>query len=394
MHVGSEMETYEVKAPGKVLWLGGYSILERPNVGFVTAIDAYVHAKARLFANADVIKVEVPDFGISIHGTIDARNGQVIISGAKEAQIVLSAIKVALAYAHFKGAKLKGLELSTKNDDAFATVISNEAGKQRISKSGMGSSSAATVATIGSILSAYNLDFYENDALHKLSQLSYSIASGKVGSGFDIAAAVYGSIKYIRYSNSILSDFPVQFTPDDVNKIVSRKWDYSISRVKLPDMYEATTANFINNAALTVPMVSKVNEFKKANPEAYNDLISKMNNTALKAIDCISKISNGRGDDYELEFVNNFVENRRLMKKLGIMSNTDIEPDEATGLIDDSMKNGALVAKLPGAGGKDSIVALSKGKQEAQRLKKFWNGTTGLQLLDIKMVENGVISGR
>ena len=388
------METYGAKAPGKVLWLGGYSILERPNVGFVTAIDAYVHAKARLFANSDIVKVKVPDFGINISGTIDAHNGHVAINGPKEAQIVLSAIKVALAYAYSKGAKLSGLELSTKNDDAFATIISNEASEQRISKSGMGSSSAVTVATIASILSAYDLDFYENDALHKLSQLSYSIASGKIGSGFDIAAAVYGSIKYTRYSHSILKDFPAQFTPDDVHKIVSRGWDYNISKVKLPNMYEATTANFIGKAAMTVPMVSRVNEFKKANPEAYNDLISRMNSTALKAIDCLSKISDGSaGYDDELELVNHFVENRILTKKLGVMSNTDIEPDEVTSLIEDSMKHGALVAKLPGAGGKDSIVALSKGKQGAQRLKKFWNATAGLQLLDIKMVENGVISG-
>jgi phosphomevalonate kinase len=40
--------------------------------------------------------------------------------------------------------------------------------------------------------------------VHNLAQLSHCAAQGKIGSGFDVAAAVYGTMQYVRFSPQIL----------------------------------------------------------------------------------------------------------------------------------------------------------------------------------------------
>jgi len=384
--------TIEAKAPGKVLWLGGYSILERPNVGFVTTIDAYVHAASKLTEGDNGIRIRAPDFSLDIKGTIDRDTGRLNVERSKELNLIATTIEVALAYVLSKDVRLKGLDISTKNDEAFAYKISDKSRAKAVSKSGMGSSSAVVVATTASVLAAYNFDLYDDDALHKLSQLSHGLATGKVGSGFDIAAATYGSIKYTRYSPSIISDFPKDFSIEDISGIVKRKWDYNISKVALPKEFRTIMANFVNDAAITTSLVGSVNEFKKADPNAYSDLIRRMNDTAEKAIGALNSISeNGYRREYRDRLIESFRENRALSKELGRRSNIDIESDESTKLINDSENNGAIIAKLPGAGGKDSIVAISESDEDSLRLRKFWKDKSYLDILDVKMQNSGII---
>ncbi|MGC8572096.1 MAG: hypothetical protein ACP5LH_02350 [Candidatus Micrarchaeia archaeon] len=380
----------EAKAPGKILWLGGYSVLERPNIGYVTAIDSYVHAYLELIDNSNTIYIEVPQFGLKISGSIDLKNGKLNIERINELNLLLTTIEVTLSYVLSKGYKLKGMKLYTKNDKAISyNIINNNLNQKKISKSGMGSSSAVTVAVTASILSAYGLDMYENDCLHKLAQVSYSIATKKIGSGFDIATATYGSIEYVRYSPSIISEFPYNFTPDDVNKIVLKEWDYQIKKVQLPNIFIPTIANFVDDAAITISLVSKVNDFKKQNPEAYKILINEIHNSAKSAVNLLDKINN---DPEDKDKINNFIEefekSRLATKKLGELSNTEIETDDITELIEKSKLKGAAVARTPGAGGKDSIVALSF-KENIDRLKNFWSTINNLELLDTTVQNNG-----
>lgn len=62
----------------------------------------------------------------------------------------------------------------------------------------MGSSAALTTSLVGAILHWFGVVHLEsNDSeslriVHNVSQLAHSIAQGKIGSGFDVAAAVYG----------------------------------------------------------------------------------------------------------------------------------------------------------------------------------------------------------
>ncbi|MCL5434037.1 MAG: hypothetical protein M1538_03655 [Candidatus Marsarchaeota archaeon] len=381
----------EAKASGKILWLGGYSVLERPNIGYVTTIDSYVHVYLELIDNSDKIYIKVPQFKVDLSGSINLQNGKLKIERLNELNLLLTTVEVTLSYVLSKGYKLKGMKLYTKNDKALIYNIMNvNPGLKKISKTGMGSSSAVTVAVVASILSAYNLDMYENDCLHKLAQISYSTAVKKIGSGFDIAAATYGSIEYIRYSPSLISDFPYEFSSDDVDKIVSKKWDYQIKKVQLPIIFDTLIANFINESSITTSLVGSVNEFKKHNPEVYANIINEINKSTKKAVNALYEINNSNNTNTNKieEFIEEFEKSRLATKQLGKLSNTEIETDDITELIEKSKLNGALVARSPGAGGKDSLVALSL-KGEKDKLKKFWSTINILELLETEVQNNG-----
>lgn len=42
--------------------------------------------------------------------------------------------------------------------------------------------------------------------IHNLAQYCHCLAQGKIGSGFDVSSAVYGSQRYVRFSESVLTN--------------------------------------------------------------------------------------------------------------------------------------------------------------------------------------------
>ncbi len=370
----------ESKAPGKILWLGGYAILERPNVGLVTTSDnAYVTARITLLDNNDV-NLSAYDLDEKYNGSINLITGEISPDAPQMLNLLKTSCEIASMYALSKGKNIKGLKVSTKNDRQFAYTL--ESGK--LSKSGLGASAAVTVATIKGILAAYGIDPMENEAAHKLSQLAHSVATGKVGSGFDIAAATYGSIVYARYSPRILNDFPKEYSYNDIKKIVEQQWDYKIEPISLPKNFKILMANYIGDAAITVSLVSKVNEFKAKNPNEYNRIITKINEQDELAILYLRKLSKGSGDLEDLaKFRAAFDSARLVTKELGVRAGIDIEDDEATELIEECKRHGALVARLPGAGGKDAIAAITINDEDYSQLKEFLLSKNELKILEI-----------
>ena len=50
------------------------------------------------------------------------------------------------------------------------------------------------------------------DVVHVIAQTAHCIAQGKVGSGFDVSSAVYGSQRYVRFSPEVLSSAQVSLS--------------------------------------------------------------------------------------------------------------------------------------------------------------------------------------
>lgn len=97
--------------------------------------------------------------------------------------------------------------------------------KPEVAKTGLGSSAAMTTAVVAALLhylgvvdltysskdqkSEYSSDL---DLVHMIAQTAHCIAQGKVGSGFDVSSAVYGSHRYVRFSPKIFSSAQVSLT--------------------------------------------------------------------------------------------------------------------------------------------------------------------------------------
>ena len=378
-------------AHGKILWLGGYSVLERPNISYVTTVDAGVHAYLDLEQD-DSITIEAPQFNMVVRGNLDRSTAKISMNEPKEMRLVKTSVQAALMYAKSRGANISGFRIKTENDPAFSYRVGE--GEAKLTKSGLGSSAAVTVASVGAVLSAFGIDLYESDALHKISQTAHAVATGKVGSGFDIAAASYGDIIYSRYDPNILRGFQSDFTVDDISAIVRRSWDYKIESMPLPSAFDLMLANFINKAAITVSMVGSVNQFKAEHPDSYSDMIKEMNARNTDALNAMRKIvHDGSSEESFEDFKSSFDEARYATKRLGELSNVIIEPDDATELIEESERHGAFVAKLPGAGGYDSIAALIRKDRDdgaASKLSDFWSRNRSLQMLHVKRRSVGI----
>ena len=373
------------KAPGKILWLGGYSVLERPNVGFVTAVDAYVSANVKSIEGGQLI-IDVPQLNAHVIGTIDLNSGVVSAEVPKELVLLKTAIEVASRYVAGLGIKLQGMHITTENDPEFSYTVT----EGKVAKSGLGSSAAVTVASIGTILAAYGVDASENDALHKLAQVAHSIATGKVGSGFDIAAATHGTILYTRYSPSIVKEFPAAYQNSDLQDLIKKNWDYIIERFGLPKIFNLMFANFIGEGMVTTAAVGSVSKFKEKDPERYKELMDGINSENVKAVQALRAINKNDNIEGNLRlFKDSFNKSRALTKQLGILSEVSIEDDDLTKLIEDSVSNGSFVAKLPGAGGRDAISALTLDSRSRKTLEDAWSKKKEIQILKINVDEKG-----
>jgi phosphomevalonate kinase len=77
----------------------------------------------------------------------------------------------------------------------------------------MGSSAALTSSLVGALLHFFGIvnligggSAEDKKLVHNLSQIVHSVAQGKIGSGFDVSAAIYGSQFYTRFGTGLKLD--------------------------------------------------------------------------------------------------------------------------------------------------------------------------------------------
>ena len=138
-------------------------------------------------------------------------------------------------------------------------------------------------------------------------------------------------------------------------------------------------ASFPNESMSTMNAVSNVMEFRKAYPERYASIIRELNIENRKAVRAIE------AKDME-EFRQHFETGRLLTKRLGTFSGVEIETAKHSKLIEETVQNGAFVAKLPGAGGGDAMVALCLSRENAEKVKKFLKKKE-LNVLDVNIID-------
>ncbi len=397
-------------APGKILWLGGYSILERPNVGFVTGVDKRVFVQATE-VETGFCNFKIPQFSVDLAGKWE--NGKIVFAGTPSEQ-ELSSVKfvkiaadVCRAYFVSLGIHFKGIELYSISDPAFGSGGS---------KSGLGSSAAATTAAVAAIFELHGKPVKDNlQEIHKAAQITHSLAQGKIASGFDVAASCFGGCKYVRYSKELI---PMTASEQEIANAVSVKWDYEAERIELPRGFLVQIASFAGESASTTSMVKAINAWRDATPEnkqEYARLFREANDANEKAIgalvrinrkshenprdyiDLLSHVEQDPDSDGPLkEFRIAFEKSREILKELGTKSGAGIEPDEYTKLIKASEENGAFVARLPGAGGGDAIAAICLSSTGKERLAQFWKSYSEKKLehLDVGVSNQGVRTER
>jgi phosphomevalonate kinase len=209
--------------------------------------------------------------------------------------------------------------------------------------------------------------------LHNLAQVAHCSAQGKIGSGFDVASAVYGSCLYRRFSPALLAALPNPGVPGFAEAlrglVDGEAWDCEIKKEEvglgLPARVAIRMCD-VDCGTQTVGMVKKVHEWRDGNPEkareAYEGVQSK--------VDELAKVLRGQ----ETEKIGGVLgEVRGMMRKLGRDSGVPIEPESQEEMLDALEKvEGVLGSVVPGAGGYDAAaVVMGDDEETEKRVRAF-----------------------
>lgn len=270
-------------------------------------------------------------------------------------------------------------------------------------KTGLGSSAALVTSLTATLLSHYmpaELFDVSSEAgrrtLHNLAQAAHCAAQGKVGSGFDVAAAVYGSCTYRRFSPAILDGIPeagaAGFAARLVSVVDGEAWDVDVAGGDLGAMPEGVTLRMcdVDCGSQTVGMVKKVLAWKSQDAAQSTRLWDELQqrNEALA--------ENLRGGGLA-ELPQKVEGVRALIREMGQRSDVPIEPASQTELLDAvSRIEGVYGGVVPGAGGFDAAALLMKDDEATkQRVDEFlakWSSekSSKVKLLNVKGEMEGV----
>lgn len=261
-------------------------------------------------------------------------------------------------------------------------------------KTGLGSSAALVTAFTAALLTYYlpkeTFDLSTDLAkrrLHNLAQAAHCAAQGKVGSGFDVASAVYGSCLYRRFSPSILSNHVEPGTAGfaaDLRDIVDETgrtgaWDTEVLKdaVKVPKRLRLVMCD-VSCGSETPGMVKKVLAWRKANPEEAEKLWSELqqaNENLAHELRMLAEDDSSSSPDYS-GLKKCFRDIRQGIRTMSAASDVPIEPKAQTTLLDACEAiPGVIGGVVPGAGGYDAIALLIEDhEQTVEGLRQLFAG--------------------
>lgn len=268
-------------------------------------------------------------------------------------------------------------------------------------KTGLGSSAALVTALTASLLVHYlPKELFDltsevgRKTLHNLAQAAHCAAQGKVGSGFDVAAAVFGTCQYRRFSPSVLNQLPEPGSPgfsEAVVAAVDGAWDVEVQKAGL-EMPEGVALRMcdVDCGSQTVSMVKKVLSWRSGDAGKSKQLWGDLQ-TRNEELATVLK-GGSLGDlPQKLDGV------RELIREMGTLSDVPIEPESQTQLLDAvSAVDGVYGGVVPGAGGFDAVALLMKDDEGTKkRVEEFLQGwsrekDSQVKLLGVKGEMEGV----
>ena len=299
--------------------------------------------------------------------------------------------------------------------------------KTIVHKTGLGSSAALVTSCVGALLHFFGLA--QQDAVYNLSQICHCHAQGKVGSGFDVSAAVHGSHVYRRFPKHTLTDLlerleettaivvveeenssssSTKTTRMLLKDLVESKWEGGVvCPLGLPEGLELLLADVCGGSE-SPSMARKVLAWKasRENPteESYweqlrdlnqqiVDMLTKDDNTNVDVdlyspTTCQEWKGSSHDDTNDNETTTSIVvrlekalkESRTLLKAMGVSAGVPVEPDEQTALANATQElPGVVAALVPGAGGYDALACLYVNDKQGtvkKRIGELWAGWT------------------
>ncbi|ORX99251.1 Phosphomevalonate kinase [Basidiobolus meristosporus CBS 931.73] len=465
-----------VSAPGKVLVAGGYLVLDSDNEGVVVSTDARFYTVIKnkgaatefLDAGRDIV-IRSPQFldgrweysfkeqqGANwqleacsqenrnpyVESTLRYTLGLISRMTSREDfdKSLQGGLEITIVgsndfYSQREELRLRSLPLTSEALRSLPPFCSTHTLIRNVHKTGLGSSAALITSLVAALLVHFRVVDLKNDdsqqsnrqLVHNIAQFCHCYAQGKVGSGFDVSSAVWGTHVYRRFSSAILEEAMSDENPLDLSRLLEvvdpkqHRWDNEVHRLELPTNFILMLAD-IDAGSNTPSMVGKVLKWRKANPEeasrkwaqlgslnsAVHQLIRQLAQQQLAHPDAYHKITatcstrkasewNTVGAEDEVSngilsqlctLTSTFNSIRQHLRELSDLCGVPIEPESQTRLLDACMEvPGVVMAGVPGAGGFDAIfcIALSDSVQsEVFRVWQDWKEMSVSPLLTEK----------
>ncbi|EXJ94439.1 hypothetical protein A1O1_02835 [Capronia coronata CBS 617.96] len=442
-----------VSAPGKVLFAGGFLVLDRRHTGLVFGLNARIHVHIEPWLDVPTaltettILVQSPQFLDArwLYEVSETRNDDHAVVNVRQVRdhpdytqtankFVETTLLYTLTYlAHVSkeiGASLKVTILA--DDDYYSQ--STETSKRPTAvqsnftqfgvkltdahKTGLGSSAALVTSLVSALLAFHATrsgveSSLEHQTIHNLAQAAHCAAQGKVGSGFDVAAAVYGSCLYRRFTPTILEAVGEPTTlgfserlhrcVDDLE--MDRKWDVEVASraVQIPESLLLVMCD-VDCGSETPGMVRKVLQWRKEQAGQADLLWNALQQGTDELCQELRRLAQHEGiESEEFKGLADIISTvRSLVREMSTKSGVPIEPPVITELLDYcTALPGVVGGVAPGAGGYDAVALLVKNDGEAvQALQQRLGGwkshsdtgaTIGhVKLLGVKQEKEGV----
>jgi phosphomevalonate kinase len=288
-------------------------------------------------------------------------------------------------------------------------------------KTGLGSSAALVTSLTAGLLAAFlpggtrSQLSSQQDVIHNLSQAAHCAAQGKVGSGFDVAAAVYGSCLYRRFTPAVLEHvgeacsegFGERLHRCVENLDSDHPWDTEVlgQAVQIPKSLRLVMCD-VDCGSQTPSMVKKVLAWRKGNPEEADLLWSALQRGTEDLCDELKRLSQLEGiEEGKYQNLGDILSTMRsLVREMSNKSGVPIEPPSQSELLDACTEiPGVVGGVVPGAGGYDAVVLLIKDNDETlgelQKMLDGWQSTQKqgsdvtigkVNLLGVKQDEQGI----
>ncbi|KAF5317110.1 hypothetical protein D9611_003950 [Ephemerocybe angulata] len=467
-----------VSAPGKVLISGGYLVLDPAFSGTVVSTSSrfYTVIQDQTGQDANTIRVRSPQF-LDATWTYEVAFESATVhvepasANTSKNKFVHLALQKALSLAvESKGADpvkaslKKGFDIAIVGDNDFYSqrakleelklprtlesltkippFVPTGVHLSDVHKTGLGSSAALITSLTSALLvhlaviSESSLSEDDSDGrrlAHNLAQYVHCQAQGKVGSGFDVSAAVFGSHLYTRFDPGVISDLMNEAKSDlkllPVLSPSNPAWNYRIQSFKLPPLTRILLAD-VDAGSDTPSLVGKVLKWRKDKSDEADALwknLDQLNQSLAQTLLHLGKLYEEDPENYtetvkyistlqplqwqanpwqpekEQPIIETFFEAHRVseqirekMREMGTESGVPIEPTEQTKLLNACVgQAGVIGGGVPGAGGYDAVWLLvcdpvtSKPDQSpTERIEYFWSQYKELSLSPLSAKES------
>ncbi|KAK9760542.1 phosphomevalonate kinase, partial [Basidiobolus ranarum] len=320
-------------------------------------------------------------------------------------------------YSQREELRLRSLPLTFDSLMSLPPFCSTHTIIRNVHKTGLGSSAALITSLVASLMVHFKIVDLKNDdtqqtnrqLVHNIAQFCHCYAQGKVGSGFDVSSAVWGTHVYRRFSSSILEE---AMADENLNKLLEvvepklNRWDNEVKPLELPTNFILMLAD-IDAGSNTPSMVGKVLKWRKSNPEKASQIwgqlgslnssiyhhIQQLAQHQQQYLDLYTQVTTScsrlRSSEWSSVSTDNGVSKailtqlcslttsfnmiRQHLRELSELCGVPIEPESQTRLLDACMEvPGVVMTGVPGAGGFDAIFCLVLSESVKSEVYKVW----------------------